>query len=102
MVPQSPENDPLIGQVLDDRFEIRELIAQGGMGKVYLAVHLRLGRECVIKVLRRELLGDETYHQRLAREGRIAATLYHPNIVHVYDFGCTRTGEPFLVMERIP
>ncbi|HEY7280690.1 MAG TPA: serine/threonine-protein kinase [Actinomycetota bacterium] len=66
---------------------IERRIGRGGMGVVYVAEHLRLGRKVAIKVLDPELAGDETSRQRFIRESRLAAGLDHPNIVQVYDAG---------------
>jgi serine/threonine-protein kinase len=66
---------------------IERLIGRGGMGVVYVAEHLRLGRKVAIKVLDPDLAGDENARQRFIRESRLAAALEHRNIVQIYDAG---------------
>ncbi len=69
------------GYVLGDR------IGRGGMGVVYRATHVHLGREVALKVLAPELTGYEDFRERFLRESRLAASLDHPNVVTVYDAG---------------
>jgi YVTN family beta-propeller protein len=64
-----------------------EQIGRGGMGVVYRATHVHLGREVALKVLAPELTGSEDFHHRFLRESRLAASLDHPNVVTVYDAG---------------
>jgi serine/threonine-protein kinase len=66
---------------------IEGLIGRGGMGVVYLAEHLRLGRKVAIKILSPELARDDAFRRRFIRESQLAASLEHPNIVPVYDAG---------------
>ena len=66
---------------------IDALIGRGGMGVVYLAEHLRLGRKVAIKILSPDLAREEAFRRRFIRESRLAAGLEHPNIVPVYDAG---------------
>jgi serine/threonine-protein kinase len=66
---------------------IEGLIGRGGMGVVYLATHLRLGRKAAIKILSPELAADEAFRRRFIRESQLAASLEHPNIVPVFDAG---------------
>ena len=93
--------DRMLGQVLDDRFALQRVLGQGGMGIVYLARHTVLDRVFALKLLRRELLGDPLVLRRFQREARTASSVVHPNIVHIYDFGQTRDGQAFLVMEYV-
>jgi hypothetical protein len=66
---------------------IEAVIGRGGMGVVYLAHHLRLGRRAALKVLAPELADDEVFRERFIRESQLAAALEHPNIVPIYDAG---------------
>ncbi|HXJ64093.1 MAG TPA: serine/threonine-protein kinase, partial [Actinomycetota bacterium] len=66
-------------------YRIERLLGRGGMGEVYLAEHLRLGRKVAIKVLAPALANDEGFRERFLRESQHAASLDHPNIVMVYD-----------------
>jgi hypothetical protein len=78
--------DPRIGTVVaGSRIERR--LRPGGMSVVYVAEHLHLERKVALKVLDTRLAGDEDYRKRFIRESRLAAGLYHPNIVPIYDAG---------------
>ena len=93
--------DPLIGQVLDDRYRIDDAVARGGMAMVYKGTDLRLDRVIALKIMHRHLLDDEGFVERFQREARSAATLIHPNLVAVHDTG--RDGDSvYLVMEYLP
>src|SRR5215470_15512089 len=87
--------------VIDGKYRLERLIAHGGMGSVYRAVHQQLERNVAIKILRAEFLADEVIAERFNREARAAAKLKHPNIVAVYDFGFMQNGGAYLVMELI-
>lgn len=100
LVTQPPISDPLIGKVLEDRYQIDELIAQGGMATVYLGTDLRLGRTVALKVLGGALAMDPNFVERFTQEARAAAALTHPNVVAVHDQGING-GFPFLVMEYV-
>jgi serine/threonine-protein kinase len=91
----------MLGEVLDERFVLQKILGEGGMGIVYLARHAVLDRVFALKLLRRELLGDPLILRRFQREARTASSVVHPNIVHIYDFGRTRTGLAYLVMEYV-
>jgi beta-lactam-binding protein with PASTA domain/tRNA A-37 threonylcarbamoyl transferase component Bud32 len=85
---------------LDGRYHIVERIAAGGMGEVFRARDAVLSREVAIKVLHRSLASDQAFVERFRREARAAATLNHPNIVAVYDWGAV-DGIYFMVMEYV-
>ncbi len=87
--------------VIDGKYRLERLIAHGGMGSVYRAMHLQLERAVAIKILRAEFLQDRVVAERFNREARAAARLKHPNIVAIYDFGLLPTGGAYLVMELI-
>ena len=93
--------DPLIGRLIDGRYQVRSRIARGGMATVYLATDLRLERRVAIKVMHGHLADDSQYKARFIQEARSAARLAHPNVVNVYDQG--QDGETaYLVMEYLP
>ena len=93
--------DPLIGRLIDGRYQVRSRIARGGMATVYLATDLRLERRVALKVMHGHLADDSQYRARFIQEARSAARLAHPNVVNVYDQG--QDGETaYLVMEYLP
>jgi len=87
--------------VIDGKYRLEQLIAHGGMGSVYRAIHQQLERSVAIKILRAEFLADRVIAERFNREARAAAKLKHPNIVAIYDFGFMPNGGAYLVMELI-
>jgi eukaryotic-like serine/threonine-protein kinase len=92
---------------LGDRYELHQLIAAGGMGQVWRAYDLALHRSVAVKVLRSEYTGDPTFVARFRAEAQHAASLSHPNIAAVFDYGEETaqdgTGETlaYLVMELV-
>ena len=90
-----------VGRLLDGRYRVLSHIADGGMASVYLAVDERLDREVAVKIMRRELVSDETFVSRFRREARSAARLSHPNVVAVFDQG-DDGDDMFLAMEYVP
>ena len=92
--------DQYIGRLLDDRYEILEVIGTGGMAVVYKALCHRLNRLVAIKILKDEFAGDEEFRRRFRAEGEAVAMLSHPNIVQVYDVSSVG-GVNFIVMELI-
>lgn len=88
------------GTYLANRYEILELIGQGGMSHVYKARDHVLGREVAIKVLKEEYAQDMTFLTKFRAEAQAAAGLEHPNIVNIYDVG-TENGLYYIVMEYI-
>jgi serine/threonine protein kinase len=88
----------LTGQTLD-RYEIIELIGEGGMATVYRARQPRLQRDVAVKVMQPALAADPTFRQRFEREAQTAANLRHPNILTVHDYGESDGGQLYLVVE---
>ena len=88
------------GQKINDRYEIRKLIGEGGMANVYLGYDTILERDVAIKVLRGDLADDEKFVRRFRREAQSASLLNHPNIVQIYDVG-EDDGNFYIVMEFI-
>lgn len=80
------------------QFELRSIIASGGMGTVYRAWDLMLDREVAVKMLKREMAADEEVLASFYREARASASLNHTNIIHIYTFD-EYEGQPYLVME---
>ncbi|HEY0171725.1 MAG TPA: serine/threonine-protein kinase [Pyrinomonadaceae bacterium] len=94
-------SDELLGVVLDDKYRLDERLGEGGMGTVYRATHLLIERPVAVKVLNPRLVADETAKERFRREARAAGRLQHSNAVAVTDFGETRDGVAYLVMELL-
>ncbi len=92
--------DPYIGKMLDNRYEILEVIGTGGMAMVYKAHCHRLNRLVAVKVLKEELAGDADFHRRFQDESQAVAMLSHPNIVAVYDVSRSSDTE-YIVMELV-
>src|SRR5215217_5689911 len=90
----------MVGQVIDDRYELEELVGSGGMSSVFRAHDRLLERKVALKVLHDHYTGDESYVERFRREARSVASLSHPNIVTVIDRG-EHEGRQFIVFERI-
>lgn len=90
----------MIGKTLDGKYEITELIGQGGMAKVYKATDTRLHRNVAVKVLKEEFADNEQFLKKFLREARADAKLTHPNIVNVYDVGA-ENGVYYIVMEYV-
>lgn len=95
------QTDPLIGRLVDGRYQVRSRIARGGMATVYLATDLRLERRVAIKVMHGHLADDSTFKSRFVQEARSAARLAHPNVVNVFDQG-QDSDMAYLVMEYLP
>ena len=81
--------DKYLGKMLDDRYEIMEVIGVGGMAVVYKAMCHRLNRYVAIKILRDEFAEDAEFRKRFQTEAQAVAMLSHPNIVSVYDVSHT-------------
>ncbi len=94
-----PSADPRVGTTLAG-YRILEYLGRGGMGVVYRAEHLRLGRPAALKIVAPELADDPAFSERFAREARTAATLEHPHVVTVYDAG-EADGVLYLAMRLI-
>nr|WP_130505843.1 Stk1 family PASTA domain-containing Ser/Thr kinase [Microterricola gilva] len=97
----STPNDPMIGRLIDGRYQVRSRIARGGMATVYLATDLRLERRVAIKIMHGHLADDNTFKSRFVQEARSAARLAHPNVVNVFDQG-QDSDMAYMVMEYLP
>ena len=89
------------GQVLDGKYRLDSLLAEGGMGAVYRATHVMLGKTVAIKLIRSAIVASPEIVRRFQREARAATALNHPNIVSVYDLGQTTDGTLYIAMEYI-
>ena len=88
-----------IGQIIKERYEITQLLGEGGMSYVYKAIDKQLQRTVAIKTLKPIYVEQEKFVERFKREAQTAANLNHPNIVQIFDWGIG--DEPFFVMEFI-
>jgi serine/threonine-protein kinase len=96
-----PEPSPyLAGEVVGDRYRLVHEIGRGGMGVVWVAHSLVLGVDVALKLIRASA-ASSALSSRMAREAHAAARLGHPALVRVFDFGWTRHGDPYLVMELV-
>src|SRR5258708_21794266 len=93
-------SDSLVGRVLADRYHILKRIGEGGMGRVYLGEHVKMNRQCAIKVMSPSMVNDSESAARFAREASNAARIIHPNVAAVFDFGQS-DGLVYLVMEFV-
>lgn len=94
--------DPLLGTVFLEKYEIAELIGRGGMSAVYKARHILMDRLVAIKILKRELVTDNSSLLRFQQESKAVSLLQHPNVVNVFDFGVTSDGGvPYLIMDYL-
>ena len=97
--------DPLVGRLLDGRYQITERLARGGMATVYRGVDTRLTRTVAVKVMHVGLGDDAEFARKFDREARAAARLAHPNVVAVFDQGSDliegHSNRPYIVMEHI-
>ena len=97
--------DPLVGRLLDGRYQITERLARGGMATVYRAVDTRLTRTVAVKVMHVGLGDDAEFARKFDREARAAARLAHPNVVAVFDQGSDliegHSSRPYIVMEHV-
>ncbi len=93
----------LSGQLIDNRYELIRVLANGGMGTIYEGLDTRLDRKVAVKIMHSHLAQDEEFISRFIREAKAAASLSHPNIVNVMDQGWNQSGIPavFLVMELV-
>ena len=93
----------LTGEIIDNRYQLKRVVAAGGMATIYYALDLRLDRPVAVKIMHPHLANDEDFVGRFIREAKAAAALAHPNIVAIQDQGWNEGGVPavFIVMEYI-
>jgi eukaryotic-like serine/threonine-protein kinase len=92
----------LIGTVAADRFLVLDRIGGGGMGSIYRAYQLSIGRYIALKVLSARRCDDPEFAERFSREAKLTAQLRSPHTITLYDFGELESGELFMAMELIP
>ncbi len=101
LVLPAPQEDPLIGRTLPGGYRVTHLVGVGGMGRVYCAEQVALGRTVAVKVVHPTLADEELTSARFLNEARAASRLSHPNSVAIFDFGRTDDGRPYIVMEYL-
>ena len=94
-------SDPNVGRVLDGKYRLDARLNSGGMGTVYKATHLMLGKTLAVKLINAELVTSPEIVRRFQREARAASNLNHPNIAPAYDLGQTEDGTLYIAMEFI-
>ena len=106
----SGDADGMVGVMLSSRYRLEQRIATGGMGEVWRGTDMVLGRPVAVKLLRHAYIGDESLASRFRAEARYAASLSHPGIAQVFDYGEQQDGRTaggsrggaYLVMELVP
>jgi len=91
----------LVDQVIADRYHVTKKLGEGGMGQVYLAEHVKMGRKVAIKVMSPSMMHDTDAVKRFKREAENASRISHPHVCAIYDFGDTPDGLIYLAMEFI-
>src|SRR5688572_24976482 len=91
----------MIGRIFLGRYEAIRLLGEGGMGRVYLARQVDLGRHVVVKVMHDHIAADPKFHERFQRETLLMARFQHPYVVTLYDASLTDPQGPCIVMEYI-
>ena len=101
-LPQPPEeedDDPLLGELIAERYRVEAFLGAGGMGRVYLAQQIAVDRTVVLKFLRSRERHESELARRFRREARVISKLTCPNTIVLYDFGQTGDGQLFMAME---
>ena len=97
---QGQAND-LVGSIINKSYHVLRKLGEGGMGTVYLAEHVKMGRKSAVKVMNPGMVNDADAISRFNREASNASKISHPNVAAVYDFGETEDGLIFLAMEFV-
>src|SRR3954463_5462910 len=91
----------MVGRVFLGRYEATRLLGEGGMGRVYLARQVDLGRQVVIKVMHDQIASDPKFRERFGREIKLMGNFSHPYAVTLYDFSLNDPLGPCIIMEYI-
>ncbi len=95
------ETASLIGAVIAERYHVLEKLGEGGMGQVYLAEHVKMGRKSAVKVMHPSMVQNTDALGRFNREAANASRIDHPNVAAIYDFGETPDGLVYLAMQYV-
>ncbi|MBI3205539.1 MAG: protein kinase [Myxococcales bacterium] len=98
---EDDDDDQRCGSVVDDKYRIERLIGRGGMGAVYEATNIAIGKRVALKFLDRDAAKDADAVARFQREAEAAGVVESAHIVHIFDSGTSADGRPFLVMELL-
>lgn len=98
---QGGETNDLVGTIIADRYHIIRKLGEGGMGQVYLAEHVKMGRKSAVKVMNPGMVTNVDAISRFNREAANASRINHPNVAGIYDFGETPDGLIYLAMEFV-
>ncbi len=96
-----PQQHRLIGQVIAERYRVTELLAEGGMGAVYIADHLTLHKQVALKIVHPEHSGNAELVARFEREAMATSRIDHPNVVAAIDFGTLPDGTAYLAVQLV-
>jgi serine/threonine-protein kinase len=99
--PQRQQQRDLFGKTIGGKYVVRSVLGEGGMGTVFEAEHITIGRSVAVKVLHPNQARKKDAVRRFHQEARAAGAIGHPNICEVYDLGTLDDGSPYLVMERL-
>ncbi|MDQ3035597.1 MAG: serine/threonine protein kinase, partial [Myxococcota bacterium] len=99
--PPQTHDDASIGRVIDGRYRVLRRIGEGGMGVVYEAEHVKLGKRVAVKLIAPERIGDPETAARFTREARATAQIEHPHIAAGFDYGLLPEGGAFLVAQLV-
>ena len=91
----------LVGTIIADRYHVVKKLGEGGMGQVYLAEHVKMGRKSAVKVMNPGMTQDPDAISRFNREASNASRINHANVAAIYDFGETPDGIIYLAMEYV-
>ena len=91
----------LVGTIIAERYHIIKKLGEGGMGQVYLAEHVKMGRKSAVKVMNPGMVQNVDAVSRFNREAQNASRINHPNVAGIYDFGETPDGLVYLAMEFV-
>jgi serine/threonine-protein kinase len=98
---EDPQGDPLVGQTLAGRYQIERKLGEGGMGAVYLGLHVALEKRVALKVLHGEFVRKPDLIERFLQEAKAASKIRHENVIDITDFGQTDDGLVFFAMELL-
>jgi serine/threonine-protein kinase len=98
---QGAEPNDLVGSIIADRYHVIRKLGEGGMGQVYLAEHVKMGRKSAVKVMNPGMVQNVDAISRFNREASNASRINHPNVAGIYDFGETPDGLIYLAMEFV-